>query len=259
MKKIPSAVLVKVLLLCIALVAAGLVWRESLQTGEIPTALRSGIPGQLLPTLHHPLFEFAKLVVAFLIGLAVTVVHRITGHDPAFGTSMEHAQILLCVSGALMMIIIGDSLARAFGIAGAASIIRFRTPVEDPKDTIILFLALGLGMACGLGAFAVVGLGTAFLCGVLIYLSTADQPKKMTLTVTSADPEFPNAHVQEVLSRFEIRFETQEILHGPTPTVKYRVLVDPNLRLEKVSEELQAQGGPSIDTVSWEMAKKKKA
>ena len=72
--------------------------------------------------------------------------------------------MLLCVSGAMMMIIIGNSLARAFGIAGAASIIRFRTPVDDPKDVTILFLLMGLGMSSGLGAFAVAGLGTAFLC-----------------------------------------------------------------------------------------------
>ena len=81
---------------------------------------------------------------------------------------MEQAQTLLCVSGAMMMIIIGNNLARAFGIAGAASIIRFRTPVDDPKDVTILFLLMGLGMSTGLGQFAVAGLGTAFLCVALL-------------------------------------------------------------------------------------------
>ena len=47
---------------------------------------------------------------------------------------------------------------------------KFRTPVEDPKDVTILFLLKGLGMSAGLGAFAVVGLGTAFLCGMLLVL-----------------------------------------------------------------------------------------
>ena len=83
---------------------------------------------------------------------------------------MEQAQTLLCVSGAMMMIIIGNSLARAFGIAGAASIIRFRTPVDDPKDVTILFLLMGLGMSTGLGSLAVAGLGTAFLCITLLAL-----------------------------------------------------------------------------------------
>src|SRR4029079_15646537 len=100
--------------------------------------------------------------------LLVTAVHQPAARDRS--RSMEQAQTLLCVSGAMMMIIIGNSLARAFGIAGAASIIRFKTPVDDPKDVTILFLLMGLGMSSGLGAFAVAGLGTAFLSITLIAL-----------------------------------------------------------------------------------------
>src|SRR5258707_1310626 len=75
-----------------------------------------------------------KLLVATGIGLLVTAVHRPTLRERPMNRSMEHAQTLLCVSGAMVMIIIGNSIARAFGIAGAATIIRFRTPVDDPKD-----------------------------------------------------------------------------------------------------------------------------
>jgi hypothetical protein len=259
MKRIPTSVLVKTASLCIILIVAGLLWRDRLLTGDIPNFTLEGGGRGVLPTLHHPVFEVMKLVAAFLVGLGLTAIHRSTGHDPAFGSAMEHAQVLLCVSGALMMIIIGDSLARAFGIAGAASIVRFRTPVENPKDTIVLFLALGFGMACGLGAFAVVGLGTAFVCAVLIYLSSDGQPKAMTLTLTAAEGEFPRAQVQSILTRYGIQFEPQEISsHGAIPLMRYRVLVDPALPLEQVSEELQApQGDAGIQSVSWETKKKK--
>ncbi len=81
----------------------------------------------------QPFIELGKLVAAALIGILVTAVHQPSPRDRAGSRSMEQAQMLLCVSGALMMIIIGNSLARAFGIAGAASIIRFRTPVDDPE------------------------------------------------------------------------------------------------------------------------------
>lgn len=114
-------------------------------------------------TFSHPLFELAKLIAAAVIGMLVTVVHRQyrTGSERQANPTMDQAQVLLCLSGAMMMIIIGNNLARAFGIAGAASIIRFRTPVEDARDITILFLLMGLGMAAGLGALAVAGLGTA--------------------------------------------------------------------------------------------------
>ena len=98
------------------------------------------------------MLDLLKLVVAALIGLAITAVQRRVFPDRIVTPSMEQAQVLLTVAGALMMMVIGNSLARAFGIAGAASIIRFRTPVEDPRDVTVLFLLMGLGMAAGLGA-----------------------------------------------------------------------------------------------------------
>jgi hypothetical protein len=111
-KKVPRAVILKGLALCIVLFVAGHFWREALKTGDVPSILSGGQTTRL-PTINHPIFELLKLVAAFFVGLTVTVVHRTVGHAPSFSPSMERAQILLCVSGALMMIIIGDSLVSA--------------------------------------------------------------------------------------------------------------------------------------------------
>src|SRR3954464_1232492 len=93
----------------------------------------------------HPFAELLKMVVAALIGIVVTQVHRRYHRDRPLPRSLLQAQVLLCVAGAMVMVIIGSSVARAFGVAGAAGIVRFRTPVEDPKDTTILFLLVALG------------------------------------------------------------------------------------------------------------------
>ena len=100
----------------------------------------------------QPFIELLKLVASTIIGLLVTAIHQPSPRERPMAKSMEQAQTLLCVSGAMIMIIIGNSIARAFGIAGAASIVRFRTPVDDPKDVTILFLLMALGMSAGLGA-----------------------------------------------------------------------------------------------------------
>jgi hypothetical protein len=219
-----------------------------------------GMQASAQATQHHPFIELLKLISAFLIGLVITAVHgRRTHSEAPLGVSMQHAQILLAVSGALMMIIIGDSLARAFGIAGAASIIRFRTPVEDPRDTIILFLLLGLGMSCGLGAFAVAGLGTAFLSVALLLLDRfqVKKPRAMNLAICADGANFPTAHVQDVFSRHGIRYETREISHGNEAGVKYRVHLDETVSLENLSEELRNSDAAGIKAVVWEKAKKR--
>src|SRR5207245_3818586 len=159
----------------------------------------------------QPFIELSKLIAAALIGALVTAVHQPTSRDRP--KSLEQAQTLLCVSGAVMMIIIGNSLARAFGIAGAASIIRFRTPVDDPKDVTVLFLLMGLGMSIGLGAFAVAGLGTAFLCVALVALDrmSTQRAPVMSVEILASGRQFPTTHVEGVFARNQIVFEPREI------------------------------------------------
>jgi uncharacterized membrane protein YhiD involved in acid resistance len=165
--------------------------------------------------------------------------------------------MLLCVSGALMMIIIGNNLARAFGIAGAASIIRFRTPVEDPKDVTILFLLMGLGMASGLGAFAVAGLGTAFLCLTLLALDrfVKQQARLMAVEIVAEGRSFPSTKVEEIFARNHVVFEPREITQADDMTVKYRTWLDPRASLDDLSAQLMREA-TGVTAVAWEHPKR---
>jgi anti-anti-sigma factor len=206
----------------------------------------------------QPFVEFGKLLLAAAIGVVVTAVHRRYRAERPQTQSMEQAQVLLCVSGALMMIIINGSVARAFGIAGAASIIRFRTPVEDPKDITILFLLMGLGMSAGVGAFGVAGLGTVFLCIFLAVLNRigARRPRAMMVEVEAESREFPTAHVQSVFARNRVIFEPREVSQGKAMCVRYYALLDQDQSLESLSEQLVDAGRAHVKSVSWELPRK---
>jgi anti-anti-sigma factor len=209
-------------------------------------------------TLWQPFIEVSKLVAAALIGLLVTVVHRPASREYLMARSLAQAQILLCVAGALMMIVIGNSLARAFGIAGAASIIRFRTPVEDPKDVTVLFILMALGMSAGLGAFAITGLGAAFLCITLLALVYADkqQARLMNVEIVAAKGEsFPGTRVEEIFARNEVVFEPREITQGKEVTVKYQTWLNPRASLDDVSAQLM-RDAPGVVAVAWHQPKR---
>src|SRR5688572_11885120 len=240
--------------LCVALVAGGLRW--PLAGNPEAIGLPPGIDADTLAP--QPFIALIKLVAAALIGMLVTAVHSPSAADRPTGRAMQHAQILLCVAGAMMMIIIGNSLARAFGIAGAASIVRFRTPVEDPKDVTIIFLLMSLGMATGLGAFAIAGLGTAFLCVFLVVLdrSSARRSRALAVEVVAAGREFPTDHVHKVFARNRIVFETREVSQGKETAVTYHALIEPHLSLDDLSAQLMAGGTAGVQAVSWEQPKK---
>lgn len=245
--------------LCALLVWAGLEWRVEL--GGLRDAAESLVSDQRSATLpvhrFQPFLEVLKLVAATSVGLLITAIHQPTTRD--YRSSMAQAQTLLCVSGAMVMIIIGNSIARAFGIAGAAGIIRFRTPVDDPKDVTVLFLLMGLGMSLGLGAFAVAGMGTAFLCLALVALDriSSDPLRVMSVELTATGGQFPTPHVEGVFARHGIAVEPREISTAEGVSIKYQAWLSPRTSLEDVSAELMAGDG-GVKSVAWAHAKRER-
>jgi hypothetical protein len=219
------------------------------------TAIADGSPGG--GGTSGAFVELIRLVAAALVGFLVTAVHKRQTRDRPMTRSMEQAQVLLCVSGAMMMIIIGSSLARAFGIAGAAGIIRFRTPVDDPKDVTILFLLMGLGMACGIGALPVAGLGTLFLCIGLVVLdhAVATKPRTMHVEIAASGREFPAAQTGAVFARHGIVVEPREVAQERDATVSYSAAVPPGTSIEQVTASL-ARCDPRILSVAWNAPKR---
>jgi anti-anti-sigma factor len=250
---------VAVSLVGLALVGVGVNWPDLGLQGTLATG--SSLPGAPPPSpspLANPFFELAKLITSAVIGMLVTVVHRQYRADRTSNPALDQAQVLLCISGALMMILIGNSVARAFGIAGAASVIRFRTPVEDARDITILFILMGLGMAAGLGALAVAGMGTLFLCAMIPILNifSSERPRTMLVEIISEDRDFPTAHVHHVFAVNAILFEPREVSQGDEATAKYLTTLKPTDSLEELSSQLMGDGKKGIKNVSWSPPKR---
>ena len=77
--------------------------------------------------------------------------------------AVVQTQIILSVVGAIIMLVVGASLARAFGIVGAANLIRYRSKIDDPKDAVVMLCALAVGLASGVGLYALAVFSTVFL------------------------------------------------------------------------------------------------
>lgn len=93
-----------------------------------------------------------RLLVAFLAGSMVAWVYRVSHSTLNYSQNFTQALVLLSLVVAVIMCVVGDSLARAFGLGAALAIVRFRTPIKDALDTAFLFLAVAAGMAAGVGA-----------------------------------------------------------------------------------------------------------
>ena len=111
-----------------------------------------------------------QLALAAFLGLTLALVYRFsyTGKKKKYSRSMMQSQVLLAIGGAFIWILVADFLVRAFGLAGMVGLIRYRTPVRDPKDNVMVFLSMGIGMACGLMQITTALVATGFISLVLL-------------------------------------------------------------------------------------------
>lgn len=126
---------------------------------------------QQIDIFRPSIFDFAaNMLVALFCGLVIAVVYRFTYRGASYSASFVSALVLLCLITAVVILVIGNNLARAFGLVGAMSIIRFRTAVRDVQDIVFIFFSLTIGMAAGVGLNSVALIGTLFISLIIILL-----------------------------------------------------------------------------------------
>lgn len=115
-----------------------------------------------------------NLSAAFICGLVISYFYRHTYKGSNYSTSFVRSIIVLSMITAVVIMVIGNNLARAFGLVGSMSIIRFRTAIKDTQDIVFLFLSLAVGMAAGVGLYMIAFAGTLIIGMTLYVLSRID-------------------------------------------------------------------------------------
>ena len=205
-------------------VAALLLWSTGALTAQAPPPARQTPPqaaapappqeqalqsDELLGDLRAGLADAAvRLPIAALLGAALALRPR-RASSPRRDPAVIETQIVLAIVGALIMLVVGQSLARAFGIAGAANLIRYRAKIEDPKDAVVMLSTLAVGLASGVGLFGLAAVGTAFLVMTLWIIEGFEtHVRTFVLSVKLGDgTSAKRAAVERLLQRARTAFE----------------------------------------------------
>jgi hypothetical protein len=194
-----------------------------------------------------------SLPIAGVLGaaLAFRPVRRGT---PPRQPAVIQTQIVLAIIGALVMIIVGASLARAFGIAGAASLVRYRSKIEDPKDAAVMLAALAVGLASGTGIYLIAAGATVFILGALWVLESLEPEarKEFALKVKGKKVDDLRPRV-EALLRGKVRFEARTT--GPDE-LAYEVALPATIRTDRLSNAILALDPGNKIEVEWEEKEK---
>jgi uncharacterized membrane protein YhiD involved in acid resistance len=112
-----------------------------------------------------------NLTLTFALSFLIALVYKKTHRGLSYSQSFVFTLILMSIIVTVVMMVIGNSLARAFGLLGAFSIIRFRTAVKDTKDISYIFFALGMGMAVGTNNYSIAVVSTIIILLIILLLS----------------------------------------------------------------------------------------
>ena len=124
----------------------------------------------------NPLQVIASLVIALLVGLFIFFIYKKTFGGVMYSRNFNLSLIMLTMVTSLMLMLINNSLALSMGMVGALSIIRFRTAVKDPIDTVFMFWAVGEGIAVGTKYYDIAAIA-ALVIGVIMVALTVFKGK----------------------------------------------------------------------------------
>ena len=206
--------------------------------------------------LHEIDDAMVRLPLAAALGAALALRPRRRG-TPKRDPAVIQTQIILSVVGAVIMLVVGASLARAFGIVGAANLIRYRSKIDDPKDAGVMLCALAVGLASGVGLYALAVFSTLFIGAALWVIESFEEGmKRFDLKIKAGkDTDAMRPKFEDILRRYELKFELRTT---SDEEVCYDVQVPLELKTDRVSNAILKLDPEGHAAVEWAEKKKGK-
>ena len=190
------------------------------------------------------------LLLSFVLSVSMATVYRWTYQTLSYSRSFVHSLVLSSIIACVMIMAIGNNLATGLGILGTLAIIRFRTPIRDPRDIVFLFGSLAIGISCGAAVFHVAIVGALFFCIVALYLHWSPFASKrqyegllrFILPVESTS----KATVEELFSKYcssSLLIAMREAAQGGVMEYAYQVrLIDPSYQPDLLADLNKIEG-----------------
>jgi uncharacterized membrane protein YhiD involved in acid resistance len=166
-------------------------------------------------------------------------------------------QIILAIVGAVVMLVVGTNLARAFGVVGAAGLVRYRAKVEDPKDAGVMLSTLAVGLASGVGQYVMAVISAAFILLVLWVIESFEpEGKKLyDLTIKMGDEtDGRRPQIDTILRQHKLDCE---LLISSDDEIRYQVHVPLEVDRDRITTAILKLDPDGHASVEWDEKKPK--
>lgn len=208
--------------------------------------LLSGTSGESLTFTNTLIIIAASIALGVIISLVYIKTYKKEGYAPSFTITL----IMLPVIISIIILLVGNNVARAFSLAGAFSIIRFRSAPGDPKDISYVFFTLAVGLACGMGYIGYATIFTIVLCGVMVVLDMIKFaiPSSNSIQLKIIVPENLNYEelFDDILTEYTSSWKMERVKtkeFGALFELTYRVNIKKDASRKDFIDELRCKNG----------------
>lgn len=179
---------------------------------------------------------------SFVMGLLLATVYRWTHQGFSYSRTFIHTLVLSSLVISILVMAIGNNMARGLGILGAMAFVRFRTPIRDPRDITFLFAALALGISCGAQEYSIAITGTFYFGAAAFFLAYSpfgsrrdfEGVLRFILPVEGAGQQMLGPIFAEFTKSAEL-IAAREAIQGEAMEYSYQVhLLDPTYKTDLV-------------------------
>lgn len=213
----------------------------------------TGLAPHTLDEIRHALL---RLPLAAALGAMLALRPKRRGTPPR-QVAVIQTQIILAVMAAVVMLVVGSNLARAFGVVGAAGLVRYRAKIEDPKDAGVMLSTLAVGLACGVGQYVIASFSAVFIL-VMLWVIESFEPEGKKLFELSIkmgdDTDGRRKEFDEVLRKYQVDFT---VLTSSDEEVCYEMHVPLELDRDRITNALLKLDPKGHATVVWNEKKPK--
>jgi hypothetical protein len=199
----------------------------------------------------------ATIIVAFILGAIISITYMKTCNKNGYSQNFSLTLIMIPAVIAIIILLIGSNVARAFSLAGAFSIIRFRSAPGDPKDITYVLFAMAAGLACGGGYYPYAVFFTLILCLLMFILNLLKFGERKSslklLKITIPEDLDYDGAFDEVFLKYTSGYELKKVRTtdlGSLYELVYNVTMDNKTSQKEFIDALRCRNGNLNITLS---------
>lgn len=188
----------------------------------------------------------SSIILGLIISLSYMKTNKKSGYNSGFITTLVMLPLIISI----IILLVGNNVARAFSLAGAFSIIRFRSAPGDPKDISYVFFTLAVGLSCGMGYIGYAVIFTVVLCALMLILNFfkfgVNKSESMELKITVPEDLNYEDAFKEILNNYTKTWKLDRIRtrdFGALFELNYKINLAENISQKKFLDELRCRNG----------------